>query len=80
MTLLSTLRSVPSIFRQPHAGKGPVLRRALQRIVLMNRVYRQRQALLSMEPTLLDDIGLNRDEARAEAARPIWDVPQTWRA
>jgi len=29
---------------------------------------------------LLADIGLTRAAARAEAARPIWDVPANWRA
>lgn len=40
---------------------------------------RQRRALARLEPQHLDDIGLSPDQARAEAARPIWDAPPHWR-
>lgn len=39
---------------------------------------RQRIALSELTPERLADIGLTPDEARAEAARPLWDVPQHW--
>jgi len=41
---------------------------------------RQRTALAHLDQHLLDDLGITRDEARAEASRPIWDVPSNWRA
>jgi uncharacterized protein YjiS (DUF1127 family) len=41
-------------------------------------VARQRHKLKALDPHLLDDIGLSRDAAAAEAARPIWDVPPHW--
>ena len=41
-------------------------------------LVRQRHALKQLDERLLDDIGLLPDEARAEAARPVWDVPRTW--
>jgi uncharacterized protein YjiS (DUF1127 family) len=27
---------------------------------------------------MLADIGLTREQARREAARPLWDVPRNW--
>ncbi|MDF1717525.1 MAG: DUF1127 domain-containing protein [Antarcticimicrobium sp.] len=42
-------------------------------------VWRQRQALRSLDDRALRDIGVSRDAARAEARRPIWDAPETWR-
>jgi uncharacterized protein YjiS (DUF1127 family) len=41
-------------------------------------VHRQRQALLRMDAALLRDIGLTREQALAEARRPIWDAPPNW--
>ncbi len=42
-------------------------------------VWRQRRTLADLDDHLLADIGLTRHEATSEAARPIWDVPATWR-
>lgn len=39
----------------------------------------QRQHLLSLDDARLCDIGLTREQAMAEAARPLWDVPHGWR-
>ena len=39
---------------------------------------RQRRALARLDPALLADIGLTRDEALAEASRPVWDAPEYW--
>jgi uncharacterized protein YjiS (DUF1127 family) len=40
---------------------------------------RSRGALSRMPPERLEDIGITPAAARAEAARPIWDVPPHWR-
>lgn len=40
--------------------------------------WRQRRALGSLDPALLEDIGISREAAETEAARPFWDVPQHW--
>lgn len=40
---------------------------------------RQRRTLAQLDDHLLHDIGITRDEARIEAARPVWDVPAHWR-
>ena len=41
-------------------------------------VARQRRALARLDDHALDDIGITRAQARAEAARPIWDAPAHW--
>lgn len=40
---------------------------------------RQRAALAKLNAVALQDLGLSRDEALQEAARPVWDVPASWR-
>ena len=42
-------------------------------------LWTQRRALAQLDDRALADIGLTRAEAQAEAARPVWDVPATWR-
>lgn len=42
-------------------------------------VWRQRQALKTLDDARLKDLGLSRAEADAEARRAIWDAPETWR-
>ena len=42
-------------------------------------LWRQRRALARLDDRALADIGVTRAEALAEAARPVWDVPATWR-
>lgn len=40
---------------------------------------RQRRRLASLDDHILRDIGLTREQAQAEAAEPVWDVPAHWR-
>ncbi|MFK7876608.1 MAG: DUF1127 domain-containing protein [Paracoccaceae bacterium] len=42
-------------------------------------VRRQRAALKRLEDSELVDLGISRTDADAEANRPFWDVPNTWR-
>ena len=42
-------------------------------------IHRQRQALARLDDSALRDIGVSREEALAEAARPVWDAPDNWR-
>jgi uncharacterized protein YjiS (DUF1127 family) len=61
---------------QCHSPARPsVLSRAKSLIV----VWQQRQALRALDERALNDIGITRREAEAEAARPFWDAPATWR-
>ncbi len=41
-------------------------------------LHRQRAALRRLDARALDDIGLTRAEAEAEANRPLWDAPAHW--
>ena len=41
-------------------------------------LYRQRRALARLDDAALTDLGINRNEAKTEANRPIWDVPCHW--
>jgi len=48
-------------------------------LVKMIDVWRSRRALAHLDTTRLEDIGLTAKRAAAEEAKPIWDVPATWR-
>ncbi|MFT7594512.1 MAG: hypothetical protein ACI8R4_001833 [Paracoccaceae bacterium] len=41
-------------------------------------VWSQRQALKSLDAAALNDIGITRVQADAEAKRPVWDAPVNW--
>lgn len=51
----------------------------LPRLLDLIALRRQRRDLRDLPPHILRDIGLTEDEARAEADRPLWDVPPHWR-
>ena len=44
----------------------------------MIEVARQRRALARLDDAALADLGLSRRAARAEAARPVWDLADTF--
>lgn len=50
----------------------------LGRLRLAFTVRRHRRQLGQMDRHLLRDIGLSETEARIEANRSFWDVPQHW--
>lgn len=58
---------------------GGTLARLTETLRLGLLARRQRRHLARLDAALLDDIGLTRNEALAEAGRPVWDVPTTWR-
>lgn len=58
---------------------GPSRRPLLSRLLHLAALRRNRSRLAQLDDHLLRDIGLTRDEARAEAERPVWDVPSHWR-
>ncbi len=47
-------------------------------LILAREVRRQRRALADLTPEQLQDVGLTPDQARREAQRLVWDVPQHW--
>ncbi|GAA6202337.1 DUF1127 domain-containing protein [Aquicoccus sp. SU-CL01552] len=59
-----------------HTSRRPSVLRTLGRLVA---VWRQRQMLKDLDDRALQDIGLTREEAHAEARRTFWDAPETWR-
>lgn len=54
-------------------------RRALPAIGALFNLWRQRRALAALDDAALNDIGVSRNSAQTEAARPFWDVPSHWR-
>jgi len=70
------------LFRHQDAPLGARLRAALSALPALTdylALRRQRQALGQLDAHLLRDIGLSEAEARKEATRLDWDVPQNWR-
>ena len=43
----------------------------LDRLVALDAVYRQRRTLVSLDDRMLQDIGVTRADAEAEAKRPL---------
>ncbi len=41
-------------------------------------LHRSRRALAQLDDAALNDLGLTRAQANAEAARPFWDMPAAW--
>ncbi len=67
-----TASAPASATTRPHRGLWQTLRR-------LGELARQRRALAEMDAHRLRDIGLSAEEARREAARPLWDAPEHWR-
>lgn len=61
---------------RPQAAEIKVI---FAKIVSLAALYRQRQALARLDEAALCDIGVSEEEAKTEAARPVWDVPAGWR-
>lgn len=63
------------------ATRTPTLTNRFARLGLghLFSVWAQRQALRSLDADALNDIGLTRAEAKAEAGRSFWDAPESWR-
>lgn len=76
-TAMSILVTAPAlqILRSPVALVTALARR----LSASARLARQRSALRDLDTALLDDIGLTREQALHEAARPFWDAPRHWR-
>ena len=62
-------------------SSSALARPAPRKIGLMGYIdlYRQRRALAALDETRLADLGLGRQEAEAEAKRPVWDAPTYWK-
>lgn len=51
----------------------------LRLLSMVASTYRQRRALARLDDNALVDLGISRADAEAEAKRPLWDVPSSWR-
>ncbi|GHC49131.1 DUF1127 domain-containing protein [Neogemmobacter tilapiae] len=52
---------------------------SLRRLLIWASLRRQRQHLLELDAHLLADIGVTAQAAQAEADRPFWDAPESWK-
>jgi uncharacterized protein YjiS (DUF1127 family) len=50
----------------------PILASLIETIAVWIMRRRQRQALSELDEHLLNDVGLSREQARREAAKPFW--------
>ncbi|MDG2341146.1 MAG: DUF1127 domain-containing protein [Paracoccaceae bacterium] len=50
----------------------------LKAVTNMVQLRKERRALALLDPAALADIGISRQEAVSEAARPVWDAPNYW--
>ena len=62
-----------------HVEMQSTLDRLFETLRLGLVAQRQRQALRGLDAARLADIGLSEHAALAEANRPFWDVPASWR-
>jgi uncharacterized protein YjiS (DUF1127 family) len=49
------------------------------RLTALLSLHTSRRRLAALDDHALRDIGLTRDQAAAESARPVWDAPERWR-
>ncbi|WP_417249999.1 DUF1127 domain-containing protein [Celeribacter sp.] len=66
--------------RSRGARLAPSFSAIVERILCARSLARQRAALTRLDDAMLADIGLTREQAMAEATRPVWDAPRHWRA
>lgn len=62
---------------QNHSAAISQLRTLWQWMRQASQVHFQRRRLARLSPRTLSDIGISRDEALREAARPFWDFPES---
>jgi uncharacterized protein YjiS (DUF1127 family) len=77
----------PTALRTPETPGDPrpgIARRVstgpFHRLLSIAAALGNRRRLGELPGHLLEDLGLTREEAAAEARRPLWDVPSHWRA
>ena len=63
-----------SILARPRPVRG-----LWRRLFDLAALAQSRRALARLDDRLLRDIGLTREDAEAELARPPWDAPSHWR-
>lgn len=74
MMSASSLRPAFSLARADRSRLG-----GWQRISVYLGIFAQRRALARLDDAALNDIGVSREAAEFEAARPFWDLPARMR-
>ena len=69
--------SVPTVTRFPisQTSRLNIWTDAIARLETIWQVYRERQALRSLDERMLKDVGLDRGQVEAEAGKSFFDVP-----
>jgi uncharacterized protein YjiS (DUF1127 family) len=74
--MFASLHTSALALRGVRPGRGLSLFASLTgRLSAMQAVARQRRVLAGLDAARLHDLGLSADQAAAEAARPLWDLP-----
>lgn len=63
-----------------HRRLWPRAQNPIRKALAWHELARQRRALRNLDPKLLNDIGIPREQALREARRPFWDAPDHWLA
>ncbi len=70
-----------TMFIETHAPTCAAPRTRVSLFATLTRfhsVWRQRQALKTLDAAALRDIGVTYAQAQAESKRPVWDAPSNW--
>lgn len=59
----------------------PTCRQRPARLSLLGAfaLWRSRRALANLDSSQLEDVGITATQAHAEAERPFWDAPASWK-
>ena len=71
---MTQITQAARLTHQTRRTNGTVISRFIQAYA----GWQQRKRLATLDDAALRDIGLNRTQANAEAARPIWNAPAQW--
>ena len=69
---ISPLPTWTDILRMTHRRSAADVIRVVEALALWMARARQRRNLLALDDRALRDVGVNRAEAEAEAAKPFW--------
>ena len=76
-----TVMKAIAMFRShalPRHATRPLFARMTTVFIGVITLHRSRNRLGTLQPHMLDDIGLTAAQAESEAKRPVWDAPSGW--
>src|SRR5262249_15159326 len=74
LIMVNASATAPAVHTVPAAHSSALLARPIATLRLWLDVSRERRALRQLDTAALADIGMSREQACREAARPFWDV------